>query len=78
MKKERYQIIYVANIWNGRQYTQSECLCTVKTASGDDCIIYGKEEAEQRVAELVAAGYEARCEVLRRGTAWFDDENWLG
>lgn len=73
-KKERYQIVYKTIVCG----KECECLCDVRTVSGDDCIVRGKEEAERRVAELVAAGYEARYEPLPYGSAWFDDNNWLG
>ena len=74
MKKERYQIIY-KTILCGRE---CECLCGEPTASGDTCIVYSKESAEKRVAELIEAGFDARYEALPYGEAWFDDENWIG
>jgi hypothetical protein len=74
MKNERYQIIYKVIICG----KECECLCGVKTASGDGYFAYSREEAEKRVAELIEAGYEARYSELPYGEAWFDDNNWIG
>lgn len=63
----RYQIVY------------DSCLCDKKTASGDWYFCYDEEQAKRRVDELHAAGYaEAYYEELPFGTAWFDDNNWIG
>ena len=74
MKKERYQIVYKTIVCGN----ECECLCKKPTASGSACFVYSKADAEKRVAELVEAGFEARYEALPYGTAWFDDENWIG
>ena len=74
MKKERYQIIYKTVVCGN----ECECLCGVKTASGNGYFAYSKADAEKRVAELIEAGYEARYEELPYGEAWFDDNNWIG
>ena len=74
MKKERYQIIYKTIVCG----KECECLCDERTASGDTCIVYSKESAEKRVAELIEAGFNARYEALPCGEAWFDDKNWIG
>ena len=74
MEKERYQIIYKTIVCG----KECECLCGEPTASGDTCIVYSKESAEKRVAELIEAGFDARYEALPYGEAWFDDENWIG
>ena len=74
MKKERYQIIYKTIVCG----KECECLCCEPTASGGVCVVYSKADAEQRVAELIEAGFDARYEALPYGEAWFDDENWIG
>lgn len=79
MDNKRYQIVYTAKIWTGLRYVDRECLCTVPTESGDDCIVIGLDNANRRVTELHKIGIlSAYYELLPSGTAWFDDENWLG
>ena len=68
MKNERYQIIYNTVVCG----KPCVCLCTKETKSGAWCICYSKEDAEQRVAELIALGYEASYEKLSCEKAWFD------
>ena len=74
MKKERYQIVYKTIVCG----KECECLCDERTESGCACIVYSKESAEKRVAELIEAGFDARYEALPYGEAWFDDKNWIG
>ena len=62
-----------------RQHTingkQEECLCY----DAGCAIVYGEEDAKHQVAMLHAMGHtSARYEELPQGTAWFDDENWIG
>lgn len=71
MGTNRYQILYEG------QY--GLCLCGIATASGSWFICYDEKQAKQRVAELHAIGEtSARYEELPWGTAWFDDNNWIG
>ena len=74
MEKERYQILYRVVVCG----EESECLCGVKTDSGDFCFVWGKEKAERRVNELVAMGYNARYVLCPYGSALCDDDNWIG
>lgn len=72
--KKRYEIIAKYNICG----KMVECLATTPTAMGAWCVCYGEETAKQRVEELRAEGLEARYEEKPKGTAWYDDENWIG
>lgn len=75
MERKRYQIIYTTVVCG----EECQCLCTQKTASGSNCLAYNEEVAKRRVAELKEAGYKGvYYKELPWGTAWFDDENWIG
>lgn len=68
---KRYQILRTYNI-GGKQ---EECLCY----DAGCAIVYGEEDAKHQVAKLHAMGHtSARYEELPEGTAWFDDDNWVG
>lgn len=68
---KRYQILRHYNI-SGKSV---ECLCY----DAGCAIVYGEEKAQAQVAKLHSMGYtDARYEELPMGTAWFDDNNWIG
>lgn len=71
MKTTRYQIVRHYNICG----KMTECLCYDVGCA----IVFGEEKAKAQVAKLHEMGYtDARYEELPEGTAWFDDENWMG
>lgn len=37
-----------------------------------------REAAEKRLAEVKAQGYEAHIEEQKKGSGWWDDNNWIG
>jgi hypothetical protein len=68
---KRYQIIRTYDICG----KQKECLCY----DVGPAVVYGETKAKEQVDKLHAVGYtDARYEELPEGTAWFDDENWIG
>lgn len=68
---KRFQIVRTYNVCG----KPTECLCY----DAGCAVVYGEEDAKQQVAKLHAMGYtSARYEELPQGTAWFDDENWIG
>ena len=71
---KRYEIIAEYNICG----TMMECLATTPTAMGTWCVCYGEEDARQRVEELRERGLKARYKEVPQGTAWYDEENWIG
>ena len=71
MNKKRYQIVRTYNICG----KETECLCY----DAGCAIVFGEDVAKERVQKLHEMGYaSARYEELPQGTAWFDDENWIG
>ena len=67
----RYQIVRNYKI-AGREM---QCLCT----DVGPAIVHDEATAKAQVAKLHAMGYaDAHYEPLPTGTAWFDDENWIG
>lgn len=73
--KKIYQIVKMYNIC-GRPM---ECLCDVKTTSGDWFICYSEESAKKRVQELHEAGHTtARYEEVAPKDQWWSDKNWIG
>jgi hypothetical protein len=68
---KRFQILRIYMI-SGQPM---ECLCY----DAGCAVVYGEDEAKAQVAKLHEMGYtDARYEELPEGTAWFDDENWIG
>jgi hypothetical protein len=68
---KRFQIIRTYDICG----KPTECLCI----DAGSAIVYGEEDAKHQVAMPHAMGHtSARYEELPQGTAWFDDENWIG
>ena len=71
MKEKRFQIVHMFDICG----KQTECLCY----DAGCAIVYGEDKAKAQVAKLHEMGYDsARYEELPEGTAWFDDNNWIG
>lgn len=71
---KRFQILANYNICG----QVMECLCNEPTKSGSWMFCYDEVQAQQRVAELVEKGMNARYEELPQGQAWFDNERWMG
>lgn len=68
---KRFQILRTYDICG----KPTECLCY----DAGSAVVYGEDRAKERVAKLHEMGYtDARYEELPEGTAWFDDENWIG
>lgn len=69
--EKRFQIIRTYDICG----KPTECLCY----DAGCAIVYGEDKAKEQVAKLHAMGHtSARYEELPQGTAWFDDNNWIG
>lgn len=69
--KKRYEIVRNYNI-GGKSV---ECLCY----DAGCAIVLGEAEAQTRVQQLHNMGYtDAHYNELPYGTAWFDDENYIG
>ena len=66
-----YEIIAEYNICGKLR----DCLATHDNKAA---IFFTQEEAEQRLAEVQAQGYKAHIETEKRGSAWWDDDNWIG
>lgn len=67
----RYQIVRSCNICG----KPVECLAT----EAGSAIVYSEDAAKAQVAKLHEKGYtDARYEELPQGSAFFDDENWIG
>lgn len=52
-----------------------ECLATLDNGQA---IFFTKEEAEKRLEEIQKQGHEAHIEKQKIGSAWWDDDNWVG
>lgn len=66
-----YEIIAKYNICG------KPCDC-LATHDGKRAIFFTQEEAQARLEEVQAQGYEARIQTEKRGSAWWDDDNWMG
>ena len=67
----RYQILRTYNVCG----KPVECLA----AEAGCAIVYDEDTAKAQVAKLHEMGYsDAKYEELPHGSAWFDDENWIG
>ena len=66
-----YNVIATYNI-NGKP---SECLAM---HDNKQAVFLTREEAEKRLAEVKAQGYKAHIEEQKKGSGWWDDNNWLG
>ena len=62
---KRYEIIVKCNIYGN----EVECLHKV---------IFGEGNAINEVNNLIKEGKVARYEEKAIGTAWYDEENWIG
>lgn len=52
-----------------------ECLAT---HDNGQAVFFSKEEAEKRLEEIQKQGYKAHIEEQKAGSAWWDDDNWVG
>lgn len=66
-----YNVIAVYNICG------KECEC-LATHDNGQAIFLDKASAEKRLEEVQKQGYKAHIEEQKKGTAWWDDENWIG
>lgn len=66
-----YEVIATYNI-SGKEY---ECLAT---HDNKQAIFLNEEQANARVMELTANGYNARVQVNTEENAWYSDKNWIG
>ena len=71
MKNVHYNIVRTYNICGN----QMECLCY----DAGCAITNNEQEAQQRVAQLHAMGHhDARYIAVANGTAWYEDNQWIG
>ena len=66
-----YNVIAVYNICG------KECEY-LATHDNGQAIFLDKASAEKRLEEIQKQGYKAHIEEQKKGTAWWDDENWIG